>query len=217
VLLVDFTPVSQTTNMSYNGPTPDAYSLHVTSPLVTLRSALNIPSLAAPIVNGYEVFANTTLSLTGLTTTSSASVVGVIVQPLSVGTFTFTASTTYGSVVLLTGTILQQDASSNAASLLTGAPNSSTGGFFATTVTYTGGVIYSQLLATPGSLPVGDATFSALLPSTAFTPTTYNSKTYLAAFDARVQGQFSTPVIPEPGSFSALGGAGALLLLRRKR
>lgn len=216
-LLVDFTPVTQDTNMSYSGPNAASRSLQVTSPVVTLRSALDVPSLAGPIINGYEVFTNTTISLTGLTTSAVAQTAGgVIAQTLTVGTFTFTSSPTYGSVVLLTGTFAEFDGNGDPANVITGLKNGSTGGFFASTVSYTGGAIYDTLISIPGTTPTGDATFNALLVSPAFNTEMYLGGKYLTAFDARVQGQFSTPSIPEPVSAGLVLPAATLLVRRRR-
>lgn len=216
-LLVDFTPVTQDTNMSYSGQSASSRSLQVTNPVVTLRSALDVPSLSGPIINGYEVFTNTTISLTGLTTSAVAQTAGgVIAQTLTVGTFTFTSSPTYGSVVLLTGTFAELDGNGDAANVITGLRNGSTGGFFASTVNYSGGAIYDTLISLPGAVPTGDATFNALLVTPVFNTEGTGSNKFLTAFDARVQGQFSTPSIPEPVSAGVVLPAATLLGRRRR-
>lgn len=216
-LLVDFTPSSDD-SVSFSGPDPLSYSLRDGPGFrgsgvggtagITLRSTVPASSVPAPVVGGFYVFNDVSLTLSGLTVSNPAlTTFGVISQPLRNGTFTFTSSASTGSKVLLSGNI-NYDNANGFALLINGLRGSSSGGFIASSVTYTGGEIRQNLIALTGlANPGGDATFNALLVTPAFDTVArvdVASQFLLNPFTGRVQGQFSTPVIPEPQAWLAM-------------
>lgn len=237
-LLADFTPVNETAaSVDFKEATagvPNTRHLTATTGFrgtalggsngVIFRSQVPVLSVAGgSIVNGFYVFGDVSVTLTSADGSTpgfqvqggATTIAGVINQPIGRGRFTFISSAASGSKTLLTGTfdVDPQDDGGTIGGVISGVRFRSTGGIFAGNVAYDGGAVYDSLVAIPGATATGDATFNALL----VTPSFNTSSGFLSPFTARVQGQFSTPVIPEP-SFAvlALGPAG-LTMLRRRR
>jgi hypothetical protein len=231
-LLVDFTPVTQTDPSVKFGPANPAPSRFLDEDVgflgtglggsagVHLRTPLVVTSVAGfSVVDGFTTWTDVSLSFSpngesgnGLQVSAPASVAfGVINQPLGSGRFTFTSSAASGAKVLLTGTF-DFDAREGYAAVISGLRNGTTGAILSGSVTYDGGAIHTVLTSIPGATSTGDATFNALL----VVPRFQVDNSYLSPFTARVQGQFSTPVIPEPSYAMYILPATALLARRRR-
>lgn len=197
-LLVDFQPVTAGANVQWTG-TPGSKTLTITSPLVNLRSVVNVPTVSAPIVDGYEVFDDTTLTFTFTETGPALNLGGgSIFATVTGGTFTFTSSPAYGSVVLLQGFFDGSNLFGTAA----------IGSVMSPAITYTGGLINTVI-----PVHTGDSILGLSLVNPVFGVTTAS----VNDFTARLQGQLTTPVVPEPASMGAVGVAGLALLSRRRR
>jgi hypothetical protein len=225
---VTFEPVSSANTTVQFGPTTPASSRTLVAGAaantLTLRAFIPVPG-GTPFVGGTQ-FDNVAVSLSGLTVkTQAASVGSLIAQSIKEATFTFTDTGT--STVLLTGKLHELISVGDGdgglvdvdANVLNGIRGSQTGSIQFANVEYTGGTIYNALLAIPGSVAVnGSGVFNLLLPNTqTFGLSTNGGFTSFKPFDARAQGQFLTPVIPEPSSAAGLLVPAAALLTRRRK
>lgn len=217
-LLVSFDPLPITNGVpevTFGGSPKaldDAAGFHGSGVGGTNGVQLQTP-LAVTSVPGFEVLSNNgtrftdvSLTLTGFqATTPAVNFLGLIGQSLSDGTFKFTSSAASGAADLLSGTVT--------ISGISAIGGSDTGSVLSATVTYTSGAIYNALVAIPGATLTGSLSFTLLDASPSFS---VGNDNILSAFVANVNGQFSTPVIPEPAGLAMLAPAG-LLLARRRR
>ena len=157
-------------------------------------------------------FFDSSMSVTGLTAVGNATNVGgLLIQNLTAGGFTIMSSndTVGGAVLLLSGTI--GDAS------LSGINDSNTGSVISATVTYLGGLVFNQMLASGlGTTGSRSASLVDIIPTLSINPATH----HLSAFSSNSSGLFDTHVtaaVPTPGALpvglALIGGYG---LLRRK-
>jgi hypothetical protein len=146
-----------------------------------------------------NIYNNVEVVLTGHAAAGVAgSLFGNVGQQLGQGTFQLIDS---GRNVLLSGTV--------ADSTLFG--SASTGSVTSTTVTYTGGSIFTAFQGIGGVATGGELSFTLLN----ITPALSVSSGNVNSFSASVNGQFSG-IIPEPTALGLLAPAG-LLLARRRR
>jgi hypothetical protein len=174
--------------------------LQVQTPLTVTA----VPGFTA-MPNGATLYTDVSLTLTGLSAVAPAqSFLGLIGQPLTNGTFVFTSSAASGAADLLSGTISGVG--------ITAIAGSDTGSVLSATITYTSGAIYNALIAAGGS-PVGSLSWTLLDASPTFSVDVADG--ILSSFSASVNGQFSTPVIPEPAALGLLAPVAFLLGRRR--
>ena len=161
---------------------------------------------------GSSTFFDTTLVLSGLSASATATISGPFIQqPLNGGTFDLYSTAAYPTLgnLLLSGTF------GNAAiDAIGGSPTAS---ILSNTVTYTGGSIYNALLANNGTNMGGSSFSLTLIGNTLFSvnPVTH----YLANFNTSSTGQFSASFVPEPSAFAlyGLGSIGLIVALGRRR
>lgn len=232
VVFISFEPASSQNTTVVFGPPNPANSRTVTpgatSNTLTLRSFIPVPGQGGVAFPGGTEFDNVQVVLTGLVVKGPAASVGsLLAQSLAEATFSFVDTDT--QKVLLSGnlhdTIFVDDGEGGVtpidANVLSGLRGSQTGGINFANVDYTGGVIYDALIqipgvvATPGlRVPVaGSGVFNLLLPNT---QTFGLSGGSIRSFDARAQGQFLTPVIPESSTLFGAMGAVSMLVMRRR-
>jgi hypothetical protein len=154
-------------------------------------------------------FTDVTLIFNAMNATGAASDFGVLLQqPIGGGTFKLVSTT---GADLLVGNV--------STAYITGLKNANTGSIVSSDLTYTGGLILDALntaLGKAAGTPAagGTLTFSLLDIDNPLQilPASVN----LAPFSANANGQFGTPVVPEPASITliALGAVG--LCMRRR-
>lgn len=184
-----------------------------TIPGLQIDTPLSVPGQPGGTVNGdgSTTFYDTTFDITGLFATGPAiNSFGTLVQPLGGANPTFQIFSTdppgvNPPVLLLSGNI--------STATLAGANGGGAGAVFsAAGVTYTGGAIYTALLAAGGTANPGDLSFSLTDVSPTFSINGVSG--FLNAFTANGEGSFTSPLVPEP---AAIGLAGfALLMLKRR-
>jgi len=175
---------------------------------VQLQTPLAVTSVSGfeSLSNGGTRFTDVSMGLSGFQAIVAAQTfLGLIGQGLGDGTFKFTSSAASGAMDLLSGSVTGFG--------IVAIGGSDTGSILSANVTYTSGAIYDALIAIPGATLTGSLSWTLLDSTPAFA---IDGDTFLNAFSANVNGQFSTPVIPEPSALGLLAPAG-LLLARRRR
>jgi hypothetical protein len=153
-------------------------------------------------------FTDVTLIFNSLNSTGNASELGAILQqPIGGGTFRLLGTT---GQELLAGNI--------STAYLTGIKNANAGSLVSSELTYTGGLILDALNTALGKAagtpaPGGTLTFSLLDIDN---PLTIGTGGTVSSFTANANGQFGTPVVPEPASITLIA-LGALGLCIRRR
>jgi hypothetical protein len=165
------------------------------------------PGALNDLIAGTTHFLDSSLQFTGLAANAPAIFAGgTFVQPLSSGTFQL-LSTGPAPVLLLSGNIA-------GSVTLTGVGNAGAV-FSASTVTYTGGIIFNAMVANSHNVNGGSFSISMVDVSPNFGIV---GDGFLGDFNANATGLFSEVPVPEPAMLSALlPAAGALLRLGRRR
>ena len=198
-----------------NGSTLTAGGLTVETPYTVLE-----PGVGGVIylANGSTSFPDASLVLSGLnavgaadTTTISPGVVLLSQELGTNGTFTIrSTSDAPRQIDLLTGRITR--------AYITGIQGSPVGSVISAEVTYTGGEIYNELIATGGQT-TGSVSISLNDIGTtlgAFDGLRLGTGGMIAPFQANATGIFSS-AIPEPGTIAMLGIGGLMLAARRRK
>jgi hypothetical protein len=229
VVLVDFQPISDVTStLSFQGPVETRTLSANPNAVLQFRSFIPVNDPDGIQFPGGTQFNNVQLVLTS----GSGAVIGIpvkkdavdtgtslVVQALVAGHFKFIDRT--DSNVLLEGDLLTSTTSGRRtidANVLNGVFDSPTGAIQFAAVSYTGGAVYNALQQIPGAVNTGSGVFNLLLPlGQAFDiETSLSEHSSITPFDARSQGQFLTPVIPEPSTLTSLLIPAGLLAIRRR-
>lgn len=148
-----------------------------------------------------DILAGASFSLTGVTASGAANVLGgvVVTQATTGGTFSVYDP---ANVLLLTGTL--------GSGVITGSTTGSSGSFFDTSIaTFTGGALLAYVATTPASLSLS---FTNLLSGNAAAMVVNGG--VLSNFTANATGNIGGSAVPEPASVAlllsgVLGGAAA--------
>jgi hypothetical protein len=178
-------------------------------------SITGVPGSTINALDGSTTFYDVTLQVTGMLFSGPAVTnvifpgITLISQPVGSGAFSLT-STGPSFIDLLSGTVNDL--------VIVGLAGQNTGSIQSSTVTYTSGKIYDELVSHHGTL-TGTLSWSLLdIGSSGLKIGGGGLGTNLSPFDADQTGQFNTPFIPEPATLSLLGlGVGAMILGRWRR
>jgi hypothetical protein len=171
-----------------------------------------VPGSSVDAVAGTTDFFDSTLNLSGLAANAPALVAGTtFIQSLGSGGFQLLSTDPDGPgplnpTLLLSGTI-------SAASFIVGTGNAGAT-FNSFGVTYTGGAIYTAMLANGGSATGNSMSISMtdVTPNFSIDP----SDGYLSNFSANATGLFNYTPAPEPSSIAAIGLLFGAAMKRRR-
>ena len=227
--LVDFKPVPALPNapeFSFDGTSlnEDAGSqsngdgtlapTNQTAPGLNFDVPLIIPGVAGSTVNatsGTTTFFDGSIQLTGFAASAPAGTnFGTFAQQLGVGGFELRSTPTVSfptGELLLSGTV--------ANSVIFGGGSAGAAFSVSENVTYTGGLIYNQLVAFGGTLSGNDFSFSFVNVSPSFSIPSPGGN--LAPFTTDATGLFNVDAVPEPSVAGVLAIGGLLAAARRRR